>query len=219
MVPFTRQEFLDVFGRYNIAVWPAQLLLYIIAVLIVTLLLRREHLTLVFALLALLWLWMGVVYHLMFFSEINPAARLFGVAFIAQAAVLLWPDRRGAAFRELGTPVARSTGNVLIAYGLFGYPLIGYLAGQQYPTVVTLGLPCPTTIFTIGVLLWALRRPPVRLLAIPLAWTVIGTFAATNLGIPQDYGLAVAGLAAAMLLVARPSRNRTAWIETRRANV
>src|SRR5512145_473551 len=176
MLPFSRQEFLDVFGRYNGAVWPAQLLLYALALVLVARILRREPLTGGFALLAALWLWMGVVYHLIFFSAINPAARLFGIAFIAQSVLLLSVDRPGS--MEEGTPAARSTGKALIAYALFGYPLIGYLAGQRYPEMVTLGLPCPTTIFTIGVLLVALRRPPTWLLAIPIAWALIGTFAA-----------------------------------------
>ena len=217
MVPFSRQEFLDVFGRYNGAVWPAQLLLYALALVLVARILRREPLTGGFALLAALWLWMGVVYHLIFFSAINPAARLFGIAFSAQAVLLLSMDR--PASMEEGTPAARSTGKALIAYALVGYPLIGYLAGQRYPEIVTLGLPCPTTIFTIGVLLVAVRRPPTWLLAIPIAWALIGTFAAIKLGMPQDYGLAIAGLAAAVRLVARPSQNKPGWIETRRAHV
>ncbi|HET9386098.1 MAG TPA: DUF6064 family protein [Gemmatimonadales bacterium] len=217
MLPFSRQEFLDVFGRYNGAVWPAQLLLYALALVLVARILRREPLTGGFVLLAALWLWMGVVYHLMFFSAINPAARLFGIAFIAQAVLLLSLERPGS--MEEGTPAARSTGKVLIAYALFGYPLVGYLAGQRYPEMVTLGLPCPTTIFTIGVLLVAVRRPPTWLLAIPIAWAFIGTFAAISLGMPQDYGLAIAGLAAAVRLLPRPSRNKPGWIETRRAQV
>lgn len=219
MFPFSRQEFLDVFGRYNVAVWPAQLLLYAVALVIVALILRRERLPVVFALLATLWLWMGVVYHLLFFREINPAAWPFGIAFIAQAVLLLSTDRRQMASGERGTPIARSTGKVLIAYALVGYPLIGSLAGQQYPTVVTLGLPCPTTILTIGVLLAALRQPSVWLLAIPIVWAIIGTFAAAGLSIPQDYGLTVAGLCAAVRLLARPSQNKGGWIGTSQANV
>lgn len=217
MLPFSKQEFFEVFARYNDAVWPAQLVLYAVAVVIVALLLRGDRPNLVFALLAALWLWVGVAYHLMFFSEINPAARLFGIAFIAQAVLLLSLNR--AAPGEEATPVARSAGKVLIAYVLFGYPLFGYLIGQRYPDVVTLGLPCPTTIFTVGVLLVAVRRPPSWLLTIPIAWALIGTFAATSLGMPQDYGLTVAAVAAAVRLLAPPSRNRSGWIETRRAHV
>ncbi|HJS42370.1 MAG TPA: DUF6064 family protein [Gemmatimonadales bacterium] len=219
MLPFGRQEFLEVFGRYNIAVWPAQLLLYAVALVIVALILRRERRSVVVALLATLWLWTGVVYHLLFFSEINPAARYFGIAFIAQAVLLLATDRRQTASGEWGTPIARSTGKVLIAYALVGYPLIGSLAGQTYPTVVTLGLPCPTTIFTIGVLLIALRQPSVWLLAIPILWAIIGTFAAIALSIPQDYGLTVAGLGAAVRLLTRQSQDKAGWIETSQANV
>jgi hypothetical protein len=34
--------------------------------------------------LAFLWLWMGIVYHFIYFSQINPAAKFFGALFILQ---------------------------------------------------------------------------------------------------------------------------------------
>jgi hypothetical protein len=47
------------------------------------------------------------------------------------------------------------TGGLLIIFSLIIYPLLGLLFGHRYPTMPTFGLPCPTTIFTIGVLLFA----------------------------------------------------------------
>jgi hypothetical protein len=38
---------------------------------------------------------------------------------------------------------------------------------------------------------------------IPLIWTVIGTSAATQLSVPQDYGLTVAGIITLLLLARR----------------
>lgn len=55
--------------------------------------------------------------------------------------------------------------------------------------------PCPTTIFTIGILLlgpWHVAR---WLLLIPVLWTIIGGSAALLLNVPQDYGLLAAFLA------------------------
>ncbi len=58
--------------------------------------------------------------------------------------------------------------------------------------------PCPTTIFTIGILLLG-RWGAVRwLLVIPLAWSAIGGSAAIMLGVPQDFGLFAAGMIAAV---------------------
>jgi hypothetical protein len=55
--------------------------------------------------------------------------------------------------------------------------------------------PCPTTIFTIGVLLMASDRLTLWLSIIPIAWALIGTSAALFLGVPEDLGLAVAVIA------------------------
>lgn len=47
-------------------------------------------------------------------------------------------------------------------------PSLGVAIGHTYPAQPTFGLPCPTTIFTFGLLLWV--RPPVpwSLLVIPV---------------------------------------------------
>jgi hypothetical protein len=72
------------------------------------------------------------------------------------------------------------------------YPLWAQLAGHPYPATPVFGVaPCPTTIFTIGVLVMG-NWPVVRwLLLIPGIWSVIGASAAFLLGVPQDSGLIV----------------------------
>lgn len=192
-LPFSAQEFLEVFGRYNLAVWPAQLVLYGIAVWIVTNVLQHARPRQNLLLLAALWLWAAWVYF-SFLMAINPAARLFAVLWIIQGAMLVWstfapPAGDGVPVSRFAAPVGRA----LVAYALVGYPLIGYLAGHRYPETPTFGAPCPTTIFTLGVLLWTERRAS-WLVAIPLVWAVIATVAAIQLSIPQDYGLTVAAL-------------------------
>ena len=206
-LPFSARGFLEVFGRYNSGIWPAQLFLYGVAALIVILAVRQERPRLVPVLLATLWLWSGLVYHLTFFSAINPVAPLFGIVFLAQAGILLW-DARG---RTAGPPAAHASfavhaGKALVAYALIGYPLIGYLAGHHYPETPTFGAPCPTVIFTLGVLLWTRRELSWWVVAIPLLWTVVGTSAAVQLSMPQDFGLSVAGLVTLIVVVGLPCR-------------
>jgi hypothetical protein len=83
------------------------------------------------------------------------------------------------------------------------YPLLSVALGHGFPTVPTFGLPCPTTIFTLG-LLWWLRGGHVRiLLVIPLLWSAVGGSAAFALGVPQDLGLLVAGVVSTILLKRR----------------
>src|SRR5690348_2371502 len=90
--PFTTHQFLDVFRAYNDAVWPFQVFLYALAVVaLIAARMRTDGAPLVVAaILAFFWLWMGVVYHLIFFRAINPLATAFGVLFIAQGLLIAW---------------------------------------------------------------------------------------------------------------------------------
>src|SRR5688500_2245046 len=98
---------------------------------------------------------MGIVYHALYFSRVNPAAWLFAGVFLLQSALLLHAavSRGGLSFRTRAD-LPGIAGAVLAAYALVAYPLIGYASGQRYPETPTFGLPCPTVIFTFGVLLW-----------------------------------------------------------------
>src|SRR5690606_31807492 len=69
----------------------------------------------------------------------------------------------------------------------------------------TFGLPCPTTLFTVGLLAFLARPYPAYVLAVPLLWSAVGTSAAFGLGMYEDLGLIAAGLIAAGLLAVRLS--------------
>jgi len=195
-MPFTTEQFFAVFARYNQGVWPAQIALLALAAAVVV----AVHLPwrgsgrFVAATLALFWALMGLAYHLLYFRAINPAAALFAGLSLAGAALFAWGALRGW-LRFDGARGARAAlGYLLWAYALADYPLAGHLAGHRYPAAPTFGLACPTTIFTLGALLLASPHAPRRLYVVPLLWAAIGSVAAFQLGVPQDFGLAVAGL-------------------------
>lgn len=208
-LPFTTDQFFDIFARYNGAVWPAQLLIFLLGVSCIVLALRRaKHSSRIISLiLSLYWLWMGVAYHVLFFSKINQAAWLFGAIFILQSLIFIYA---GVITGKLSFQFTRDVygvgGTVVLAYAFFIYPAIGYLVGQRYPAVPTFGLPCPTTIFTFGILLWAKPFVPGYVLVVPVVWSLIGFFAALSLNIPEDIGLLAAGIAGTMLIVSRNTR-------------
>src|SRR5687767_3676023 len=91
-LPFTADEFFDTFRRYNEAVWPAQWLFYALALWLIVAALRdvpaRSHVTA--PVLAFLWLWMGIAYHIAVFRSVNPAALIFGFFFVLQGALFAW---------------------------------------------------------------------------------------------------------------------------------
>ena len=202
-LPFSQTEFFGVFAAYNEAVWPAQLVLYALAVGAVVAAAgpgRRRGVA-VSGILAFFWTWIAVVYHWLHFSDVNPAARVFGGFFLIQAALFVWTGvaRARLAFERPGG-WRGVVGALLIAYALAVYPLIGLTVGHPARELPAMGVPCPTTILTLGLLFWARRPFPRSLLAIPVVWSAIGGTAAFALGVPQDLGLLAAGLLALTLL-------------------
>src|SRR5688572_31790059 len=89
--PFTVEQFFQVFRNYNQAVFPMQIIIYLISVIAIYLAFRPTSKSdkIISGILALLWLWMGIVYHLVFFTAINKAAYLFGAVFILQGILFL----------------------------------------------------------------------------------------------------------------------------------
>lgn len=197
MLPFTRDEFLAVFAAYNLAVWPAQLVAYLLGLGMVLALLRptRRGQRMVGVGLGLMWIWTGVAYHALFFAPINKAAHAFAALVIVQGLLFA----HAALVRsELGFSRAKGPrawlGWALIGYSAFVYPLIG-VAGHGYPAMPMFGItPCPVTLFTFGALLLAQQPVPRRLLVIPLVWALVGGGAAFLLAVPQDWPLLASGL-------------------------
>ena len=155
-------------------------------------------------LLSFLWLWMGIVYHIIFFTIINRAAYLFGGLFVIQGVLFLvfgvFQDRFSFSFRKDKHGIA---GMILIVFSLIVYPVLGYFLDHIYPFSPTFGLPCPTTIFTFGLLLLNIKKCSIIILIIPFVWSVIGFMAAFQFGILEDTGLIVASLVNVFLLIYR----------------
>ena len=194
-LPFTAAQFFDVFAEYNRAVWPMQVVLLLLAVAALVTALRPDQRSgrVGAGILSILWLWMAIAYHLAFFARINPVAVLFAALFAIQAALLARAALTGKLSFRLTRDRRSLLAGSLVAYALVAYPALNLLVGHRYPATPTFGLPCPTTIFTLGLLLTA-RPCPLGLLLIPAAWSLLGFSAAWQLGVVADYGLLVAGL-------------------------
>jgi len=196
--PFSAEQFLEVFATYNAAIWPAQIVAYALGIFAVLLVLAKRRLSgrFIACILALFWLWSGIAYHVLFFSSINKPSYVFGLLFIAQGGLFLYFGviRKALMFRL--APDARGiAGAILIVYSMLVYPLLGYALGHSYPSSPVFGVaPCPTVIFTFGMLLWLDRKMPFSLLLIPVVWSVIGFGAAVFLGIAEDIALIIAGI-------------------------
>lgn len=196
-IPFTTEQFFEIFAKYNSAVWPMQIVFYFFAAIVIGILFIKKpfYKKGISGILSIFWLWMGIVYHFVFFSSINPASKIFGLLFIVQGAALaLVAFRKIPESRLPKTSIQAVLGFTLIFFALIVYPIMTHLSGHNYPGMPTLGLPCPTTIFTIGVLLIAFPSGYKYLAIIPLLWSIVGSAAAFKLGVIADYGLIVAGI-------------------------
>ncbi|RPH36059.1 hypothetical protein EHM92_05140 [bacterium] len=208
-LPFTPDQFLNVFREYNLSVWPMQIVLVLLGLTAIYFaVVRHKPSNMIIAgILAFLWLWMGVVYHFRHFTTINPAAYAFGSLCIIQGLVFVFSGmiRTSLSF-ESRTDVYGIVGAVMVLYALIVYPILGYFQGHIYPHSPTFGAPCPTTIFTFALLLWADRKVPVYVLLVPFLWSLIASSAALSLGILEDIGLLVSGLVATVLILIRNRR-------------
>lgn len=196
-LPFSEPEFLGVFGRYNAAFWPVAAGLWVASLAaFVAMLRRRQWHLLTSILIAAQWLWAGVAYHLHLFAQINPAAKAFGWAFVLQAILMAVVVGSAGGLRYAAAGPRRLIGLWFAAYGL-AYPLLALTVVHAYPDTPTFGVPCPTALYTTGLLLLATSGRRI-LLVIPLLWAMIGGSAAILLGVPTDFPLLLLG---AVLLV------------------
>lgn len=207
-LPFTAEQFFEVFRAYNTAVWPAQVLLLALAVVALALVFvpHRRSGVAISAILAGLWAWLGLAYHLAFFAPLNPLAYAFAAVSVAGAAAFVWHGviRRRLEFGWTAT-FRSALGALLILFALVAYPAWSAYSGHPYPELPTFGLPCPTTLFTVGLLLLAKAPCPRGPLVVPVLWCFVGAQAAFLLGVQPDLGLVVAGVIGLGLL-ATPTR-------------
>jgi Family of unknown function (DUF6064) len=209
-LPFTKEQFFDLLAAYNGALWPAVVALWIASLVTSALLLssRRPPDRWISALLAVHWVWSALAYHVAFFTRINPAAWVFAALFLLQAALFVWwgvvQGRLSfAPWRNAWAPVAWG----LVAYSLV-YPGINAVQHLTWSRIPTFGLPCPTTIFTVGLLMLATPRAW-RLSIVPIAWSLIGGTAAFLFGVQSDFALPVAGMALAFFVGQRAASSES----------
>ena len=202
-LPFTVEQFFGAFRAYNLAVWPAQIALLALAVTAVVLLFVPKPWSAIgiSLILACLWTWVGLAYHLAFFARINPLAYAFAALSVAAAIIFVWHGviRRRLEFRW-NVSFRTICGLALLVFALLLYPAWSSLSGHNYPAFPTFGLPCPTTIFTIGVFGFAAAPYPRSPIVIPVLWCFVGAQAAFLLGVHADLGLIGACLVGMLLL-------------------
>jgi hypothetical protein len=169
---FSPRAYWRMFELHNAAWWPLPLVTMTagLAALALAIWRPRHHGRWIAFILAVLWAWVAWSFLWQRYAEINWVARYVAPLFALQAALFLmigtWHDRlrfdrRGA----IGL-----IGLALIAFAIFGYPLLAPAFGRNLTGAEIFGVaPDPTAIGTLGLLL-ARGRWTFGLLPIPLLW-------------------------------------------------
>jgi hypothetical protein len=203
--PFTGETYFSLFEAYNDTIWPAQIVAYLLGIAVLVLALRPipAGARMALVVLSLFWLWNGLVYHLVFFLQINFAALPFGALFALQGLLLAGAAIRGGRKLHFVPDATNWVGLVYVLFALFAYPLLAWAAGHGWPRAAMFGVAAtPMVIFTFGVLLMLKGRSAVLLGVLPLLWALAaGLAAVVRLGAPEDWSLLVGGIVGFTLLV------------------
>ncbi|RMA58757.1 DUF6064 family protein [Ulvibacter antarcticus] len=202
-IPFTTEQFFSVFEEYNSTVFPFQWIIILLG-MFALFLIHSKHSSknkLIGSFLGLLWVWIGIVYHIIFFTAINKLAFVFGGFFILQGVLILintfLKDRLIFSF---SSHTKNYFGYFFIIFGFIVYPIISYFVHGSFNRTIALGLPCPSTIFTFGLFMMASNKFPKYLLIIPSLWAVVGLGAAIQFGVYQDFVMPITAIITGTLL-------------------
>ena len=199
MLPFDAGSLFATIAYYHATFWPLPWLALawgaVVIALSVTAASRAGLL-----LLAVAWIWVGAAWHLATFAGINFAAPLYGAFFVLQGALLAWAAARGRLGLRYRGQVRDRIALALAVAALVGYPLLDRWSGIPWPAVRLPGAdPCPTALFTLGILLLADRRSAAGLMVLPVLWTFVAGTTGWAVAIGRDQFLPLAGLVALVL--------------------
>ena len=204
MLPFTVEDLLGVFETYNQAIWPMQIVAYVLGVLAVLLAVRQTAMSsrIIAGILSFLWLF-SAGFFIFALVPIYKPAYAFGALFIIQAAIFLASALKPRVSFAIGRDAYAVVGLLFIAFAMIGYPVLGYFIDHRYPQSPPFGLtPCPLSVFTFGLLLLADSKVPKWLIAIPFLYA-IGGIMPVSIGVTEDLAMIVGGLVGTALILYR----------------
>lgn len=211
-IPFTTEQFFQVIADYNSTFFPVQILIVLLGIICVVLIHSDKSYKdkLIGSYIGMLWLWIGIAYHLLFFTSINPAAYVFGILFILQGMLTFFETFRNKKLQfKFEGKMMDYVAYFFLIFAIIIYPVLLFFLENSIYTTITLGLPCPSTILTFGFFMLTTIKFPKYLLIIPAIWTAIGTSAAFNFGVYPDYLMAIAAIVAIVYIIKRKNKNAT----------
>ncbi len=189
MLPYDAEALFALYTSYLHQLWLFVLPLLILILSMPVWILRGGAAVgrIVVGVLALVWLWVGLVFHGLYFTDLNFAAPIYAGLFVLQGLLLFWHSgSHGRLVFAYRRDVVGWIGGFLLLYALIGYPLLDYLDG--YTSGMRLvGLSAgPTALLTVALLLHTVKPAPLHLFVIPALWAFIAGFSGWVLGLWAD---------------------------------
>jgi hypothetical protein len=204
------QQFFAMFTQANTAVWPVDLVWYAAAITAVLLAVTaiRGSSRLIAGFLAAYYVWLAIVFFGIYYAPLNDHSHAYAVMFALGGVLFLLAGviRQDLEFQPRWDALG-IIGGVFMGYAL-AYPVIDALTGHVFPAAPVFGVaPCPSAIFTVGLLLWTRRGMPMYVLVVPFIWLMTQVPAdALAMGVVADVARVPVGAVASTLLVWREYR-------------
>ena len=203
MLSFSLEEFLLVLESYNLFIWPLQIIAYVLIVMVIFFSLTPTQYSakIVSAILSFFWLFTGIIFCFIYWAPSHVFGYIFGILCTVQGLLFLYSTTRSDITIGSSDKTYKLIGILFVLYAIIGYQIFGYYLGHIYPKFFAAGLvPCPTTIFTLGIFLIINKSFPIKYFVIPLMISLGGFLAAYN-GIYEDIGLVITGIFVTILII------------------
>jgi hypothetical protein len=198
-------ELLATLERYNLAIWPMQVLGYVLGFVALFFAAKPSKYSsrIIAVILSFLWLRIGIVFLPMYFGPVYGPVNAFAVMFIIQGLLFAVSVLRLRLSFGFKWDVYSAVGLLFIAYAMIGYPVVNYYFGYMVRLTPRFGVnPCPTVVFTFGLFLLTDKKLPKLLLVVPVLWTLGGVLRVC-LGIFEDVALITAGIVGTAMILHR----------------
>jgi hypothetical protein len=198
-------DFVALFEQCNQAIWPIQLVGQLAMLVAIAMMFTswRYARSAIFGTLAPFCIFIEIVFQYTYLRPLYQPGKTFAGLWMAEGMLLAFSASRPPRCFKRSTGWCAALGWLAIGYSLMGYPALGFLLRSSVLRIAWPGaFPCPTALFTLGVLVMEQGPLPKWMLVIPAFWA-IGGLVPFSWGIREDLGLVVFGMLIVVTIVSR----------------
>ncbi|MEA2074566.1 MAG: DUF6064 family protein, partial [Euryarchaeota archaeon] len=203
------EEALSKFREYYTSVWPALIVIHILAIIVFVCLFKRTKHSdkIISVILAFLWFWDGIVHQCILAAYLPEHWIPMTIMLVIQGMLIFY---HGVLKSNLSFNYTKGTGKSVLGvffmiYALIGYLILGFILGHPFTEGgVFFANICAFDVFTLGLLMMSGNKTPKYIVIIPLVWALLGgLLAAFVWHIWEDLGLVTAGIISSVIVFRR----------------